>query len=296
MTPPRRRNVKVSPGWKAAGDDGVRVMTMSAAMKRVSLLIVTAASIPIVPATGQADAAVVSFTQDFNSIDLDFTRYAAPGYTTSISFSDGSGRAVRFETAKSSAIAESARLHAISQSFLFDPATQGSITSIDASIAMSNYIYTDGTALSFASFPNRLRLLAKQDGKVYEATYDAPGPVGSYGVYQTAAHSGFTANDFLLFDPANPNAVRTLTGLDFAGSTIAFGFELAAANAVLLSTGAPYPGNTASVIDANAFSVSVNYRDTPSAVPEPTQWALMLTGFGLAGAMMRRGRLTPRPI
>jgi hypothetical protein len=271
-------------------------MTMSAAMKRMSLLIVTAASIPIVPAVGQADAATVSFTQDFNAIDLDFTRYAPPGYTTSISFSDGSGRAVRFDTAKSSAIADPARLHAISQSFLFDPTAQGPIVSIDASIAMSNYIYTDGTALSFAAFPNRLRLLAMQDGKVYEATYDAPGPVGSYGIYNTAARSGFTANDFLLFDPANPNAVRTLTGLNFAGSTIAFGFELAAANAILTSTREPYPGNTASVIDANAFSVSVNYRDAPSAVPEPGQWSMMIVGFGLAGGALRRQKPVQRLI
>ena len=33
-----------------------------------------------------------------------------------------------------------------------------------------------------------------------------------------------------------------------------------------------------------------------NAVPEPTTWALMITGFGLAGAALRRRKLAPVPI
>jgi len=33
-----------------------------------------------------------------------------------------------------------------------------------------------------------------------------------------------------------------------------------------------------------------NVRDTKGGVPEPATWAMMLTGFGAAGAMMRRRR------
>ena len=31
----------------------------------------------------------------------------------------------------------------------------------------------------------------------------------------------------------------------------------------------------------------------PSAVPEPATWAMMIVGFGLAGAAMRRRREAP---
>jgi len=248
------------------------------------------ALLPLAFAAAPARAATISFVQDFNTIDLDFTEYKPDGYTTSISFSDGSQRAVRYAYDKYSAIAAPMRLHAISQSFLYDPSIQGVIDSIDASMALSNYVYSDGTPLSLASLPNRLRLLAKQNGNVYEAVYDAPGAAGAYGVYSTAARTGFTANDFKLFDPANPNAARTLTGLDFAGSTIAFGFEIAPSNVVYSGSGLPFAGHSAAVSDVGAFSVSINYGVTSSPAPEPALWATMVVGFGSAGVMLRRKR------
>jgi len=198
---------------------------------------------------------------------------------------------VSFTYDRNSAIVQAPRLQAISQSFVFDPSVQGPITSIDASIDISTYLYVEGTPLSLASLLNRLRLLAKQDGKVYEAVYDAAGPAGSYGTYETAAHDGFTASDFFLFDPANPYAARTLTGLNFAGSTIAFGFELVPPTAVYIATLAPYDGHSAAVSNVNAFAVKVNYAIPSSAVPEPNQWAVMISGFGLTGAILRRRRV-----
>ncbi len=40
--------------------------------------------------------------------------------------------------------------------------------------------------------------------------------------------------------------------------------------------------------DGGAFLVDVSLRETSGAVPEPASWALMLAGFGLMGAAMRR--------
>lgn len=40
----------------------------------------------------------------------------------------------------------------------------------------------------------------------------------------------------------------------------------------------------------NASSNAVLYSTTPTAVPEPASWAMMLGGFGVAGAAMRRRR------
>jgi len=283
MTRIRRRNVKFAPGTLASGKG---VSAMSAIGKQASLLIVAAFAV----ATARADAASTVFVQDFNTIDLDFTQYTPTGYTTSIGYSDGVGRAVSFTYDRNSAIVQPPRLQAISQSFLFDPTLQGPITSIDASIDMSTFLYVEGRPLALGSLTNRLRLLAKQDGKVFEAVYDAAGPAGSNGTYKTAAHDGFTASDFFLFDPANPYAARTLTGLDFTGSTIAFGFELTLPTAVYTATGAPYDGHSAAVSNVNAFAVKVNYKLPTSAVPEPNQWAVMIAGFGLAGTMLRRRR------
>jgi len=252
------------------------------------------ALLPLAFTVMPAKAAMVSFVQDFNTIDFDFVQYKPDGYNTSISFSDGAQRAVSYAYDKHSAIAAPSRLHAISQSFLYDPSAQGMIETIDASLAMSAYVYSEATALNLASLPNRLRLLARQDGKVYEAVYDAPGPAGAYGAYATAAHAGFIADDFKLFDPLNPNAVRTLTGLDFAGSTIAFGFELVPSTVVYTGSGLPYAGNSSAVTNVNAFSVSVNYREAASAAPEPAQWAVMVIGFGLTGTALRKLRPTRR--
>ena len=44
--------------------------------------------------------------------------------------------------------------------------------------------------------------------------------------------------------------------------------------------------------DGNSGSLSVTYNATPGgAVQEPASWALMIAGFGLAGASLRRRRV-----
>lgn len=41
------------------------------------------------------------------------------------------------------------------------------------------------------------------------------------------------------------------------------------------------------------FWSTTAFGDPPSAVPEPATWAMMITGFGLAGTAIRRRRQTP---
>lgn len=43
--------------------------------------------------------------------------------------------------------------------------------------------------------------------------------------------------------------------------------------------------------EVNAVSISYQVNNDPAAVPEPTSWALMITGFGAAGALLRRRRI-----
>lgn len=52
---------------------------------------------------------------------------------------------------------------------------------------------------------------------------------------------------------------------------------------------------TIDLIDANGDVMTVSGPALPPGVPEPTGWALMIAGFGLAGAALRRRRrLTPQ--
>ncbi|MFM9977459.1 MAG: PEPxxWA-CTERM sorting domain-containing protein [Sphingomonadaceae bacterium] len=54
------------------------------------------------------------------------------------------------------------------------------------------------------------------------------------------------------------------------------------------------------IFDDNVSPTSDNHDDhiirvrVQSAVPEPTTWAMMLSGFGIVGAMMRRRKITTR--
>jgi hypothetical protein len=49
--------------------------------------------------------------------------------------------------------------------------------------------------------------------------------------------------------------------------------------------------DTLTTVDFPAYGAQLSYqlRDMTSAVPEPATWAMMLIGFGLVGAAMRRG-------
>ncbi len=44
-------------------------------------------------------------------------------------------------------------------------------------------------------------------------------------------------------------------------------------------------------MDTGKFSFAGLWTDIATGVPEPTTWALMLSGFGLAGVALRRRRV-----
>jgi hypothetical protein len=84
-------------------------------------------------------------------------------------------------------------------------------------------------------------------------------PVGA-----TVSGSGF---GFLTFDTANTNndGVRSVSSI-FNGAA------------------------TAGVLDTSGAIVAFNVTAIAAAVPEPSSWALMISGFGLAGVALRRRR------
>jgi PEP-CTERM motif len=111
---------------------------------------------------------------------------------------------------------------------------------------------------------------------------------GGYNFLNTTAYDSFLGIHAGSFNPANglQNAIAysdDFVGLDGGFTALAL---LAGVSYFAVSSGFE---NT----DFGAYSLNINGPGTITgaggpAVPEPASWALMLTGFGLAGAAMRR--------
>ena len=239
-----------------------------------------------------ASAATVEFTDgDFNLGDYTVTDYAQPGYDT-VYNQNGEIVGSDFNTyfnysyGRTGANPAGNRLQAFNAGFVYDPQVQGAILSLAATLDQRDYLLYDNQPVSLASAQASLRLLAMQDGNIYRAT-TLTGLIGAQGVWYATAASGLTASNFLLFDPANPNAPLGAPGLDFGGSAITFGFELAPAG-VVFSGGAPVTGRSSAAWQADNFRLTLSTADLAAGVPEPSAWALMILGFGAVGAGMRR--------
>ena len=92
---------------------------------------------------------------------------------------------------------------------------------------------------------------------------------------------GSTFQSLTSFAQTTQNRVQNLTfGSLTSASSIIFR---------LTGTGATAPGGTFRLTNANGNPLSINGSVSAiSAVPEPAAWALMILGFGVVGASMRR--------
>lgn len=239
-------------------------------------------------------AGTVVFSDDTMSLaSYATTTYADPAFNTASIVAQPGAVATEYTAPFGAMTTVSApRFQFLHTGFVYDPSASGEILSIDASLDQALAIYYVNQRVNLANTPRRLRILAQQDGKLYEAasTLQTGMPFNSW---YTTEVSGLTEADFLFFDPATPHADRTLTGLDFGGGAITFGFELV--HFRVSATGNTNPADViTSYFWADNFQLSLNTQDPTGAptgaIPEPSTWAMLILGFGLSGAAVRRRR------
>lgn len=108
--------------------------------------------------------------------------------------------------------------------------------------------------------------------------------------------SSYDLGNYFRIDGASGtiNGAAATFDLGFGSSTYFFNFGLfnSSAGLEIFSTGVSlYTGaEDTPTFKLGTFALAPGYSVTISAVPEPTGWALMLTGFGALGAVIRRRR------
>lgn len=153
--------------------------------------------------------------------------------------------------------------------FLYNPGTQGAISSIAASVDRNTTTNLTGI------FNVLFRPLIKQDGNYYVASIPGqpvtdPGSVG----YQTISQSGLTAADFFLYDFST--GTLGTENPDFAGDPILLG--LAQISSFTLA-GLTSTGTYTADYDNLSFTLST----ASTFVPEPASMALFGTGLVAPG-------------
>ncbi|QDZ08977.1 PEP-CTERM sorting domain-containing protein [Sphingomonas panacisoli] len=95
--------------------------------------------------------------------------------------------------------------------------------------------------------------------------------------FDLAAGSVFTLASWLYADDVDDGTVDFFNTAKVTGVNVSAGGSLASASGAL----SPLPGG------------GYGYPAAVSGVPEPATWAMMIMGFGLIGAAMRRRHATP---
>jgi hypothetical protein len=127
---------------------------------------------------------------------------------------------------------------------------------------------------------NSWNTMSVQGGGVQFENYDRGLTLGAYGSFPTALDFGLSGLQTysVNFDPSTP------------------GFGSASDCDTVSRYGGPNAGTTTPYcLNFSLRPDSFSVVDPPAGVPEPAQWALLLTGFGLAGTMLRHRRKIPLP-
>lgn len=142
--------------------------------------------------------------------------------------------------------------------FVYDPASQGAISSIAASVD-KNF------SVSAGIYNNSFRPLIEQDGKFYTAfKFFTPVAGPATTGFLTLSIPTLTASDFGLISALDGTA-NFSQNPDFAGDPIEFGI-----GQYLAASGQP---NTVATYTFDNLNIAV------SAVPEPSTWGMMILGF-----------------
>ena len=188
------------------------------------------------------------------------------------------GLQITFTSDGASALNASSFLLFVNNTFTYNPATQGAITSLN----FSNDRFVDGGGLNALGLTTSSRFVIFQGGNLYYATILDPNGGHTFQSWFTTSATGLLATDFSLFNPAT-QALNTSLHPDFsaAGGVASFGF------ANRLSVGTPTPFALNAVFDFDNVSVSVN------PTPEPATWGLIVIGIGFL-AMLKNWRAGAR--
>lgn len=117
------------------------------------------------------------------------------------------------------------------------------------------------------------------------ANLDAPALpsfTDTFDMVRPTSNSGFIFSNNA-FPDQSVNITSNLDG--FKGSSTLI-YNLAH-DIKVIGADVPY-GETSQRFASGNFSITYNFKEAVAAVPEPATWAMMIVGFGLVGAAMRR--------
>jgi|HubBroStandDraft_2_1064218.scaffolds.fasta_scaffold59440_2 hypothetical protein len=235
------------------------------------------ATVLAIPGAATAGAALSDSTIDLSNYTLTtaFTTGATITASNCVTCGPTAGGALQFQVVLSPN--QTADLGLVNNSLLYNPGTEGAITSIDASVD-KDFSFQPAESNGFT---NGFHPLIEQNNQFYEADIagasSPSGTVVSTLGYQPLSQSGLTAGSFNLInfgtgvidDTSHPNFSAT-------GDPLSFGL-------VQLSSAGSYQGTD--TIDYANLDLTI------SSAPEPSAWALMLLGvFGLGAALRSQRR------